>query len=85
VASDCCSPDITGRSSENSSISQHKVQKKPIVKDSKKSPNGTPLDALFQLSNKNFDEVNGEGEYNAMIIDDMSNCFQKSGAPFSLT
>jgi hypothetical protein len=58
VASDCCSPDITGRSSENSSASRQQIQQK----SNNKSPNGTPLDALFQLSNKNFDEQNEEGE-----------------------
>lgn len=58
VASDCCSPDI-GRSSENSGRSQH--QQKKQQSNSNKSPNGTPLDALFQLSNKNFDEQQNEG------------------------
>lgn len=61
VASDCCSPDINGRSSENSSISRQQVQQKSN-NNNNKSPNGTPLDALFQLSNKNFDEADEEGE-----------------------
>jgi hypothetical protein len=55
VASDCCSPDI-GRSSENSAKSQAQQKQQP-----NKSPNGTPLDALFQLSNKNFDEQQENG------------------------
>lgn len=63
VASDCCSPDITGRSSENSSASRQQIQQKSSNNNNNnKSPNGTPLDALFQLSNKNFDEANEEGE-----------------------
>lgn len=62
VASDCCSPDI-GRSSENSAKSQQQQQKQQ-QSNNNKSPNGTPLDALFQLSNKNFDEQqNDEGEF----------------------
>ncbi|XP_055617852.1 homeobox protein B-H2-like isoform X1 [Toxorhynchites rutilus septentrionalis] len=28
----------------------------------KTTPNGTPLDALFQMTNKNFDEANDDGE-----------------------
>lgn len=62
VASDCCSPDI-GRSSENSgrSQSQQQQQKQKQQPSGNKSPNGTPLDALFQLSNKNFDEQQNEG------------------------
>src|SRR5690349_2857684 len=44
VASDCCSPDI-GRSSENSGRSQ--AQQKHQSNNNNKSPNGTPLDALF--------------------------------------
>lgn len=75
VASDCCSPDINGRSSENSSTSRQQIQQKS--NNNNKSPNGTPLDALFQLSNKNFDEANEEGELminiyniiNCIIID----------------
>lgn len=59
VASDCCSPDI-GRSSENSGTSQKMPQNKSKSND--KSPNGTPLDALFHLSNKNFDEQIDGGE-----------------------
>ncbi|CRK88869.1 CLUMA_CG002649, isoform B [Clunio marinus] len=64
VASDCCSPDI-GRSSENSGRSQQQNQRDQQQKqqsNNNKSPNGTPLDALFQLSNKNFDEQQNEGE-----------------------
>jgi hypothetical protein len=60
VASDCCSPDI-GRSSENSGRSQNQKQQQKQELSGRKSPNGTPLDALFQLSNKNFDEQQNEG------------------------
>jgi hypothetical protein len=60
VASDCCSPDI-GRSSENSGRSQSQQQKQKQQSNNKTSPDGTPLDALFQLSNKNFDEQQEEG------------------------
>jgi hypothetical protein len=61
ASGDCCSPDI-GRSSENSGRS-HPSQQHPSTNNNKngnKSPNGNaPLDALFQLSNKNFDEATG--------------------------
>lgn len=74
VASDCCSPEI-GRSSENSGTPQKSFsQDKTKARD--KSPNNNnnntgsiynkPLDALFQLSNKNFDEAEG-GEYTLHI------------------
>ncbi|KAG5671543.1 hypothetical protein PVAND_001736 [Polypedilum vanderplanki] len=59
ASGDCCSPDI-GRSSENSTRSQnhHQQQQQQGSSNSgNKSPNGKPLDALFQLSNKNFDEA----------------------------
>ena len=70
ASGDCCSPDI-GRSSENSGRShpshhqQHPNSNSTnnnnnnINRNGNKSPNGTPLDALFQLSNKNFDEATG--------------------------
>jgi hypothetical protein len=64
ASGDCCSPDI-GRSSENSGRS-HPSQQHPSTNNNKngnKSPNGNaPLDALFQLSNKNFDEAEEEGK-----------------------
>jgi len=60
VASDCCSPDI-GRSSDTSNRSHNQQQQKQQSNNNNKSPNGTPLDALFQLSNKNFDEQQEEG------------------------
>ncbi|CAG9806768.1 unnamed protein product [Chironomus riparius] len=62
ASGDCCSPDI-GRSSDNSGRSH--LNHHPSLNNNNngnKSPNGTPLDALFQLSNKNFDETNDEGE-----------------------
>lgn len=73
VASDCCSPDITGRSSENSSVSRQQMQQKS--NNNNKSPNGTPLDALFQLSNKNFDEAAEEGELVIAKLNNFFKCF----------
>lgn len=69
VASDCCSPEI-GRSSENSGTPQKSFSSQEKAKARDKSPNNNntgsiynkPLDALFQLSNKNFDEQCEGGE-----------------------
>ncbi|KAL7025214.1 hypothetical protein ACKWTF_013393 [Chironomus riparius] len=70
ASGDCCSPDI-GRSSDNSGRS-HPSQQHPssnnnnnnVNRNGNKSPNGSaPLDALFQLSNKNFDEATGENSH----------------------
>ena len=61
ASGDCCSPDI-GRSSDNSGRSHPNHHPSLNNSNGNKSPNGTPLDALFQLSNKNFDETNDEGE-----------------------
>ncbi|XP_070495327.1 homeobox protein B-H1-like isoform X2 [Chironomus tepperi] len=58
ASGDCCSPDI-GRSSDTSGRS-HPNHHPSLNNSGNKSPNGTPLDALFQLSNKNFDETNDE-------------------------
>lgn len=57
AASDCCSPDIGGRLSDH----HHSQQSSPQSGSAKSiQPNGTPLDALFQMTNKSFDEANGE-------------------------
>lgn len=58
TASDCCSPEI-GRTSEHSMQSQQQSSNNSSNKA--KSPNGTPLDALFQMTNKNFDETQNDG------------------------
>ena len=57
VASDCCSPDI-GRTSDHS---QKKAANNNPSSSKTKSPNETPLDALFTLTNKNFDETQDDG------------------------
>lgn len=57
AASDCCSPEIS-----NNRSSEHHQQ----INGQKTKPNGTPLDALFQMTNKNFDETqneNSSGEF----------------------
>lgn len=62
AASDCCSPEIAAtnhhmqhqqQSQASSQSSHHSTQSQ------KTKPNGTPLDALFQMTNKNFDESQG--------------------------
>lgn len=66
VASDCCSPEI---GSNGSRLSEHHHQSQssnsPRLSggqhhSQKTKPNGTPLDALFQMTNKNFDESQGD-------------------------
>lgn len=58
AASDCCSPEITNRSEHHN----HRQQQSPHSSShgQKTKPNGTPLDALFQMTNKSFDETQGE-------------------------
>lgn len=59
AASDCCSPEIGSRLSDH----HHGQQASPHGGNSsaqKTKPNGTPLDALFQMTNKPFDETQGE-------------------------
>lgn len=79
AASDCCSPEINSRlsdqhsgtaggggrqSSPHSSSSTQQSSSHPKTK-----PNGTPLDALFQMTNKSFEEAQGEnGTGNFYII-----------------
>lgn len=67
AASDCYSPDIGSGSRlsdhhnhhSNSQQSQQSSQTSHHHNSQKTKPNGTPLDALFQMTNKNFDESQG--------------------------
>ncbi|XP_001650563.2 homeobox protein B-H2 isoform X1 [Aedes aegypti] len=70
ASGDCCSPEI-GRSSEHQSSQSSSsgsnnnnggANGSGKVAGQKTTPNGTPLDALFQMTNKNFDEGNEDGE-----------------------
>ncbi|GAB0090649.1 uncharacterized protein DMENIID0001_053950 [Sergentomyia squamirostris] len=71
ATSDCCSPEIGG--SRNSDHHHSSGQQTPAAahqinssSGQKTKPNGTPLDALFQMTNKTFDEAqgeNGSGEF----------------------
>ncbi|XP_058812309.1 homeobox protein B-H1-like [Topomyia yanbarensis] len=73
ASGDCCSPEI-GRSSDHHQSSQSSssgsnnnnngggVGGSGKLPGQKTGPNGTPLDALFQMTNKNFDEANEDGE-----------------------
>lgn len=66
VASDCCSPEISSRSSDH-----HRSQHSPhssSQQSQKTKPNGTPLDALFQMTNKSFDETQGEHNSGNILI-----------------
>lgn len=67
AASDCCSPEISGNGSRlsdhhmhhsGSQQSQQSTQSHHSQKLTK--PSDTPLDALFQMTNKNFDENQGK-------------------------
>ncbi|XP_055588370.1 homeobox protein B-H1-like [Uranotaenia lowii] len=72
ASGDCCSPEI-GRTSDHQS-SQSSSQSGGSgaggvggsgggkSSGQKVTPNGTPLDALFQMTNKNFDESTDDGE-----------------------
>lgn len=66
VASDCCSPEI-GSSGSRLSEHHHQAQRANSPRhgaaqhhSQKTKPNGTPLDALFQMTNKSFDESQGD-------------------------
>lgn len=78
AASDCCSPEIgsgsrlsdhhmhhsnSQQSQQSSQASHHHSSSQSHSQKTK--PNGTPLDALFQMTNKNFDESQGD---NACIL-----------------
>lgn len=56
TASDCCSPEITNRTTE---INQSQPRTLKVTKCTATS--GTPLDALFRMTNKPFDENQREG------------------------
>lgn len=72
AASDCCSPEIGGRltadhhshhhhhSSQHNSSQQQSPHSSSSSSGQKTKPNGTPLDALFQMTNKTFDETQGD-------------------------
>lgn len=72
AASDCCSPEI---GSSGSRLSEHHMHHSSGQQQSspaqhhhsggngqKTKPNGTPLDALFQMTNKSFDESQGDND-----------------------
>lgn len=58
VASECCSPEL-GRTSESQQQAHNNTNSNSSSKT--KSPNGTPLDALFQMTSKTFDESQNDG------------------------
>lgn len=63
AASDCCSPEIGTRLSDHHHHHHTQQQSHGNGGNGQKSkPNGTPLDALFQMTNKNFDETQGEND-----------------------
>lgn len=77
AASDCCSPEINSRLSADPNNSGGGGsgggrQSSPSgnaggsggTSTSKTKPNGTPLDALFQMTNKSFEEAQGENGNN---------------------
>ncbi|XKL63346.1 hypothetical protein PGB90_005710 [Kerria lacca] len=74
--SDCCtSPDVLNCSVQNTSISitqhqSHKSRNSGQIQRSKSAngkSNSSPLDALFQMTNKTFDELNGDPNSGKMI------------------
>lgn len=59
AASDCCSPEILNRNSSDSH--HHRDSSTSTGSNAKqKTVNGTPLDALFQMTSKTFDEQQNE-------------------------
>lgn len=74
--SDCCtSPDVLNCSIQNPQNSQHassRVRNLEQVARNKstngKSSNSSPLDALFQMTNKTFDELNGDPNAGKYIL-----------------
>lgn len=71
AASDCCSPEIGGGS--RSTGDHHRQQQSPSSSQGQKTkPNGTPLDALFQMTNKSFDESQGEDSSGNLLYFDFS-------------
>lgn len=74
VASDCCSPEIGSNGSRLSEHHQSQSSNSPRLGSAphhhsqKTKPNGTPLDALFQMTNKNFDESQGDNFTGTFIV-----------------
>ncbi|XP_055683084.1 transcription factor LBX1-like [Lutzomyia longipalpis] len=65
ATSDCCSPEIGGsRTSDHHHSSGQQTpaaaHQASTAGTQKTKPNGTPLDALFQMTNKTFDEAQAE-------------------------
>lgn len=58
VTSNCCSPSETN--SQKSDCSPHQDKKGQVKEGQKTDANGTPLDKLFQMTSKNFDESQGK-------------------------
>lgn len=77
--SDCCtSPDVLNCSIQNPSNNQHSSSRSRNLETAAsrnktangKSSNSSPLDALFQMTNKTFDELNGDpnaGKLNSIV------------------
>lgn len=83
AASDCCSPEI---GSSGSRLSEHHMHHSSGQQQSspaqhhhssgngngqKTKPNGTPLDALFQMTNKSFDESQGDNDTGILDVVDL--------------
>lgn len=60
AASDCCSPEINSRLSDHHNNGRQPSPHGSNGATQKTKPNGTPLDALFQMTNKSFEEAQGE-------------------------
>lgn len=61
TASDCCtSPDILNCSLSSSRARQQSLATSRKALHGAKPPNTSPLDALFQMTSKTFEELNGE-------------------------
>lgn len=68
AASDCCSPEINSRLSDPHSGRQSSPHSSSTSTQNKTKPNGTPLDALFQMTNKSFEESQGENGTGNFLI-----------------
>lgn len=53
--SDCCSPEISNRFNDLNQIQSQNISSAKCI-----TSNATPLDALFKMTNKSFDESQGE-------------------------
>lgn len=85
AASDCCSPEILNRSSVdghqrseqgNSGSSSSAAAAAAAGSKSGKSANGTPLDALFQMTSKTFDEQQNESS-SGKCLRGIRNCIMR--------